>query len=147
MGKQGGGVQLGECIKTLIHADYPEQWPSLLHWITCNLQLQDQQVYGALYVLRILSRKYEVITSRESNPTILSCPATILRLCNVCCVAREQSNHPLLSCNNSSALQSFIHALCFSPNRYWLRVATQESVKIWDMETGEQVYCSGSEAN
>ncbi|PKU80575.1 Exportin-2 [Dendrobium catenatum] len=52
-------VQLGECLKTIIHADYPEQWPNLLHWIKCNLQLQDQHVFGALYVLRILSRKYE----------------------------------------------------------------------------------------
>ena len=50
-------VQLGECLKTIIHSDYPEQWPSLLGWVKHNLQ--DQQVYGALYVLRILSRKYE----------------------------------------------------------------------------------------
>lgn len=50
-------VQLGECLKTIIHADYPEQWPRLLDWIKHNLQ--DQQVYGALFVLRILSRKYE----------------------------------------------------------------------------------------
>lgn len=50
-------VQLGECLKTIIHADYPEQWPRLLDWVKLNLQ--DQQVYGALFVLRILSRKYE----------------------------------------------------------------------------------------
>lgn len=52
-------VQLGECMKTIIHADYPELWPGLLHWIKGNLQLQDQQVFGALYVLRVLARKYE----------------------------------------------------------------------------------------
>ncbi|GMP78248.1 hypothetical protein CsSME_00034259 [Camellia sinensis var. sinensis] len=50
-------VQLGECLKTIIHADYPEQWPSLLQWVKHNLQ--DQQVYGALFVQRILCRKYE----------------------------------------------------------------------------------------
>ncbi|GAU17729.1 hypothetical protein TSUD_171170 [Trifolium subterraneum] len=50
-------VQLGECLKTIIHADYPEQWPRLLDWVKHNLQ--DQQVYGALFVLRILARKYE----------------------------------------------------------------------------------------
>lgn len=50
-------VQLGECLKTIIHADYPEHWPRLLDWVKHNLQ--DQQVYGALFVLRILSRKYE----------------------------------------------------------------------------------------
>lgn len=27
-----------------------------------------------------------------------------------------------------------IHALCFSPNRYWLCAATQSSIKIWDLE-------------
>ncbi|PKA62913.1 Guanine nucleotide-binding protein subunit beta-like protein A [Apostasia shenzhenica] len=30
---------------------------------------------------------------------------------------------------------AIIHALCFSPNRYWLCAATQESVKIWDLES------------
>lgn len=52
-------VQLGECLKTIIHADYPEQWPGVLQWVKHNLQ--DQQVYGALFVLRILSRKYEYV--------------------------------------------------------------------------------------
>ncbi|KAI3845751.1 hypothetical protein MKW92_027832 [Papaver armeniacum] len=28
-----------------------------------------------------------------------------------------------------------IHALCFSPNRYWLCAATEEGVKIWDLES------------
>jgi guanine nucleotide-binding protein subunit beta-2-like 1 protein len=28
-----------------------------------------------------------------------------------------------------------IHALCFSPNRYWLCAATQSSIKIWDLES------------
>lgn len=28
-----------------------------------------------------------------------------------------------------------IHALAFSPNRYWLCAATQQSVKIWDLES------------
>lgn len=56
---------MGECLKTIVHEDYPEQWPLLLHWIKHNLQhnLQDQQVYGALFVLRILTRKYEWVFS------------------------------------------------------------------------------------
>lgn len=49
-------VQLGESLKTMIYADYPEQWPTLLRWVKHNLL--DQQVYGILFVLRILSRKY-----------------------------------------------------------------------------------------
>ncbi len=28
-----------------------------------------------------------------------------------------------------------INALCFSPNRYWLVVATQQCIKIWDLES------------
>jgi guanine nucleotide-binding protein subunit beta-2-like 1 protein len=28
-----------------------------------------------------------------------------------------------------------IHALTFSPNRYWLCAATQSSIKIWDLES------------
>jgi guanine nucleotide-binding protein subunit beta-2-like 1 protein len=28
-----------------------------------------------------------------------------------------------------------IHALCFSPNRYWLCAATAQSIKIWDLES------------
>lgn len=61
-------VQLGECLKTIIQADYPEQWPGLLPWIKGNLQLQDQQVFGALYVLRILARKYEFKSEEERIP-------------------------------------------------------------------------------
>ncbi len=30
--------------------------------------------------------------------------------------------------------QAIIHALCFSPNRYWLCAATQSGIKIWDLE-------------
>nr|CAN64023.1 hypothetical protein VITISV_039692 [Vitis vinifera] len=59
-------AQLGECLKTIVHADYPEQWPRLLDWVKHNLQ--DQQVYGALFVLRILSRKYEFKSDEERTP-------------------------------------------------------------------------------
>ncbi|KAF5182902.1 Importin beta-like sad2 [Thalictrum thalictroides] len=62
-------VQLGECLKTIIHADYPEQWPALLLWVKHNLQ--DQQIYGALFVLRILSRKYEFKSDEERTPVYL----------------------------------------------------------------------------
>ncbi|KAI3886768.1 hypothetical protein MKX03_027224 [Papaver bracteatum] len=61
---------------------------------------------------------------------------------------------------NCSSLDAggIIHGLCFSPNRYWLCVATEEGVQIWDYqsksliqdlkiepESGEnkRVYCSG----
>merc|ERR1711935_988242 len=32
-----------------------------------------------------------------------------------------------------------IHALCFSPNRYWLCAATAQSIKIWDLESKDCV--------
>ncbi|BAT93510.1 Importin beta-like [Vigna angularis] len=60
-------VQLGECLKTVIHSDYPEQFPHLLDWIKQNLQDQ-QQVHAALFVLRILSRKYEFKSDEERTP-------------------------------------------------------------------------------
>ncbi|KAB2623036.1 importin-7-like protein [Pyrus ussuriensis x Pyrus communis] len=74
-------VQLGECLKTIIHADYPEQWPRLLDWVTHNLQ--DQQVYGALFVLRILSRKYEFKSDEERTPVYRIVEETFPALLNI----------------------------------------------------------------
>ncbi|KAM0989508.1 hypothetical protein ACFX15_012924 [Malus domestica] len=74
-------VQLGECLKTIIHADYPEQWPRLLDWVKHNLQ--DQQVYGALFVLRILSRKYEFKTDEERTPVYHIVEETFPPLLNI----------------------------------------------------------------
>ncbi|KAI5599624.1 hypothetical protein POPTR_002G232600v4 [Populus trichocarpa] len=74
-------VQLGECLKTMIHADYPEQWPHLLDWIKLNLQ--DQQVYGALFVLRILSRKYEFKSDEERTPVYRIVEETFSHLLNL----------------------------------------------------------------
>jgi hypothetical protein len=62
-------VQLGECLKTVIHADYPELWPALLPSIFNNLKSANQQrVFGALYALRILTRKYEFKDEEERTP-------------------------------------------------------------------------------
>nr|XP_016482754.1 PREDICTED: importin beta-like SAD2 [Nicotiana tabacum] len=74
-------VQLGECLKTMIHADYPEQWPTLLPWVKHNLQ--DQQVYGALFVLRILSRKYEFKSDEERTPVYHIVEETFPQLLNI----------------------------------------------------------------
>ncbi|KAF3525052.1 hypothetical protein F2Q69_00046436 [Brassica cretica] len=30
---------------------------------------------------------------------------------------------------------AIIHSLCFSPNRYWLCAATENSIRIWDLES------------
>ncbi|KAF8016601.1 hypothetical protein BT93_H1964 [Corymbia citriodora subsp. variegata] len=74
-------VQLGECLKTIVHADYPEQWPHLLEWIKHNLQ--DQQVYGALFVLRILARKYEFKSDEERTPVYRIVEETFPHLLNI----------------------------------------------------------------
>ncbi|KAL2459824.1 Importin beta-like SAD2 [Forsythia ovata] len=74
-------VQLGECLKTIIHADYPEQWPTLLHWVKHNML--DQQVYGALFVLRILSRKYEFKSEEERTPVHHIVEETFPHLLNI----------------------------------------------------------------
>ncbi|KAE9604967.1 putative armadillo-like helical protein [Lupinus albus] len=74
-------VQLGECLKTIIHSDYPEQWPHLLDWVKHNLQ--DQQVFGALFVLRILSRKYEFKSDEERTPVYRIVEETFPHLLNI----------------------------------------------------------------
>ncbi|XP_022733037.1 importin beta-like SAD2 isoform X2 [Durio zibethinus] len=74
-------VQLGECLKTIIHADYPERWPRLLDWVKHNLQ--DQQVYGALFVLRILARKYEFKSEEERSPVHRIVEETFPHLLNI----------------------------------------------------------------
>ncbi|CAL9113869.1 unnamed protein product [Musa textilis] len=75
-------AQLGECIKTIVHVDYPEKWPSLLHWIKCNLLMQDQ-VLGALFVLRVLARKYEFKSEEERIPIYLIVEETFPLLLDV----------------------------------------------------------------
>ncbi|XP_019166178.1 PREDICTED: importin beta-like SAD2 homolog isoform X1 [Ipomoea nil] len=74
-------VQLGESLKTIIYADYPEQWPTLLHWVKHNLQ--DQQVHDALFVLRILARKYEFKSDEERKPVYHIIEETFPHLLNI----------------------------------------------------------------
>ncbi|XP_030553183.2 importin beta-like SAD2 isoform X2 [Rhodamnia argentea] len=74
-------VQLGECLKTIVHADYPEQWPHLLDWV--KHKFQDQQVYGALFVLRILARKYEFKSDEERTPVYHIVEETFPHLLNI----------------------------------------------------------------
>ncbi|CAD6250991.1 unnamed protein product [Miscanthus lutarioriparius] len=75
-------AQLGESIKTIIHSDYPEQWPSLLHWVSHNLDLQNQ-IFGALYVLRVLARKYEFKSEDERIPLYRIVEETFPRLLSI----------------------------------------------------------------
>nr|GEU70293.1 importin beta-like SAD2 [Tanacetum cinerariifolium] len=74
-------AQLGECLKTIIHADYPKQWPGLLQWVTHNLQ--DQQVYGALFVLRNLARKYKFKSDDERTQVYHVVEETFPHLLNI----------------------------------------------------------------
>ncbi|TYH49706.1 hypothetical protein ES332_D10G154500v1 [Gossypium tomentosum] len=74
-------VQLGECLKTIINADYPEHWLRLLDWVKHNLQ--NQLVYGALFVLRILARKYEFKSEEERTPVQHIVEETFPHLLNI----------------------------------------------------------------
>ncbi|KAF2933398.1 importin beta-like SAD2 isoform X1 [Oryza sativa Japonica Group] len=87
-------AQLGESIKTLILADYPEQWPSLLPWVTHNLESQDQ-IFGALYVLRILARKYEFKSEDERIPLYQIVEECFPRLLNILRNLVPISNPPI----------------------------------------------------
>ncbi|XP_047062820.1 importin beta-like SAD2 [Lolium rigidum] len=87
-------AQLGESIKTLVLADYPEQWPSLLHWVTHNLESQDQ-IFGALYVLRILSRKYEFKSDEERLPLYQIVEECFPRLLNIFNTLVQIANPPI----------------------------------------------------
>ena len=52
--------QLGECAKAIAYSDFPEQWPGLLPALCGSLGSPEQpRLWGALFVLRILARKYE----------------------------------------------------------------------------------------
>ncbi|XP_047062932.1 importin beta-like SAD2 [Lolium rigidum] len=87
-------AQLGESIKTLVLSDYPEQWPSLLHWVTHNLESQDQ-IFGALYVLRILSRKYEFKSDEERLPLYQIVEECFPRLLNIFNTLVQIANPPI----------------------------------------------------
>ncbi|KAK9824621.1 hypothetical protein WJX72_011782 [[Myrmecia] bisecta] len=64
-------AQLGECLKIIINTDHPQQWPALLQLIVQNMASQDQpRLYGALYALRILARKYEFADAEERGPLV-----------------------------------------------------------------------------
>nr|POF23774.1 receptor for activated c kinase 1b [Quercus suber] len=41
---------------------------------------------------------------------------------------------------------AIIHALCFSPNRYWLCTATEQSIKIWATEQSIKIWDSESKS-
>ncbi|KAK2459212.1 secondary alcohol dehydrogenase (SADH2) [Trifolium repens] len=75
-------VQLGECLKTILHSDYPDQCPHLLDWIKHNLQ-DHQQVYSALFVLRILSIKYEFKSDEDRTPAYHIVEETFPHLLNI----------------------------------------------------------------
>jgi guanine nucleotide-binding protein subunit beta-2-like 1 protein len=63
---------------------------------------------------------------------------------SLCASGGEDSIAMLWDLNEGKHLYSLeagatIHALVFSPNRYWLCAATQESIKMWDLESKQAV--------
>ncbi|KAG8070677.1 hypothetical protein GUJ93_ZPchr0006g45077 [Zizania palustris] len=87
-------AQLGESIKTIIQSDYPEQWPSLLLWVTHNLE-SENQIFGALYVLRVLSRKYEFKSEEDRIPLFHIVEETFPRLLSIFAKLVEIVNPPI----------------------------------------------------
>ena len=51
--------------------------------------------------------------------------------------AQTQHNGPITL--TITDLSDTINSLCFSPNRYWLCAATGPAIKIWDLESKNQV--------
>lgn len=89
-------VQLGDGLKSVISHDYPEKWPSLLSSIDANLKSQDQQrVYGALYALRILTRKYEFKDEEERNPVYQIIEKTLSTLLGILNYLLSMPNAPI----------------------------------------------------
>jgi len=53
-------AQLGVALRTMLEADYPERWPGLLPQINaCLLSSEAGRLYGGLFCLRMVCRKYE----------------------------------------------------------------------------------------
>lgn len=68
-------TQLAECVKSIVYADYPGEWPDILQTIVGFLGSNEQnKIYGALLALRQLTRKYEfrVLDDREQMSHIVS---------------------------------------------------------------------------
>uniref|UniRef100_A0A383WBL3 Importin N-terminal domain-containing protein n=1 Tax=Tetradesmus obliquus TaxID=3088 RepID=A0A383WBL3_TETOB len=61
--------QLQEVLTTVVYCDYPQHWPQLLETVMAHLTSGDQpRMYGALLVLRVLTRKYEFRDDEERAP-------------------------------------------------------------------------------
>lgn len=89
-------VQLGDGLKTVINYDYPEKWLSLLSSIDANLKSQDQgRVYGALYALRILTRKYEFKDEEERKPVYQIIETTFPTLLTILNYLLSMQNPPV----------------------------------------------------
>uniref|UniRef100_A0A7R9YU85 Importin N-terminal domain-containing protein n=1 Tax=Chlamydomonas euryale TaxID=1486919 RepID=A0A7R9YU85_9CHLO len=62
-------LQIGEVFKMVVYADFPEKWPNLLAALWPNLVSQDEgRLYGGLYALRMVARKYEFRDASERDP-------------------------------------------------------------------------------
>ena len=76
--------QLGECAKYVAYADFPERWPGLLPALCASLGSPEQpRLWGALYVLRVLARKYEFKDEEERAALAPIVNATFPALLNI----------------------------------------------------------------
>lgn len=62
-------VQLGEVLRTIVLVDFPERFPSLASTVFSLLTSGDEtQIFGGLYALRILARKFEFADEEDRAP-------------------------------------------------------------------------------
>merc|ERR1712039_923665 len=74
----------------------------------------------------------------NQNPVIMSPDGSL------CASGGKDAKAMLWDLNDGKHLYTLDHAdtinsLCFSPNRYWLCAATGPTIKIWDLESKNQV--------
>lgn len=87
--------------------------------------------------------KCQQYSSYQGHTGYLNC-VTISPDGSLCASGGKDSKVMLWDLNENKHLytldhKEIINAMCFSPNRYWLCVATGSTIKIWDLEGKETV--------
>jgi len=73
--------QLGESAKHVVHFEFPDRWPALMPAVCTLLTTQDEaQLYAALFMLRLVARKYEFKDEEDRGPLEAVVAATFPRL-------------------------------------------------------------------
>ncbi|KAG2305074.1 hypothetical protein Bca52824_033725 [Brassica carinata] len=123
---------LGECKYTIgsDQGDGHKQWVSCVRFSPNTL------------VPTIVSASWD--SHREGTRSLVTLVTSTLWLCRLMVLCVLVVGKTVRSCFGDLAegkklysleAGSIIHSLCFSPNRYWLCAATENSIRIWDLES------------